>query len=179
MLWRLITCLPDGSVLHDGPCDPPPSPLEKALAPAIVADGKSQAKFTTASGAVVLDWTGNASLGLGSATLWLGPTPAMTMVYLRGTSPKAIELARGFTRGWDTSDVVRQLAKGRPSFTSYLETPDRPLGLAVNWTVIPPDELARLGEPEAAVGSAFFRNLESAASLPAAPSLFKRLFGGS
>ena len=64
MPFRLITCLPDGSVLHDGIVDQTQSPLEKALQPAIIAEGTSRAVLQTRVGKLIIEWNADPALGI-------------------------------------------------------------------------------------------------------------------
>jgi hypothetical protein len=175
--FRLITCLPDGTVLHDGTVNQTQSPLEKALQPVIVADGTSRAELQTRVGKLVIEWNADPALEIGTATIWHDEKLAMTMIYLAGVLPKAIELAQVFTKGWDDSEIVKELTNARPVFTTLLDTPDRPFGLALNWATLSAEELNQVGNPDMAVGSAFFQNLASATPRTKSPGVLKRLFG--
>jgi hypothetical protein len=179
MSFYLLTSLRDGYVLYDSVVDEPPSALQKALQPAIVAQGKSDANFKTRAGQWRIEWNADSALGIGTATLWRDEKLTMTMIYMAGSSPKALETARLFTRVWDDDELVKKATNGTPLFTPLLEKLKCPFGLAVNWATTSAEDLASLGEPDVAIGAAFFANLAAEPPPASAPKFMKKLFGRS
>lgn len=182
MRFRLITCFPDGSTLHDGVHDAPASPFEQLIAPMITLDGRrADGQLTTPIGPLRVEFTGEGALGVGALTVWREEQLAFTAVYMAQKTPKGLAMARRFTQGWDSAPAVRQLTGHQPVFTPRLEATAVRFGLAINFAAVTPEELSAFGDPDLDFGAAFFRALAAAPPEAYRPpgGRFGKLFGKS